>query len=1344
MERGDRPPDPRPVRPWLGASEYAAIGGIGVVLFVAGVVIPVLGWVPAAEYVRVGVAALGGFLAVIGLGRWHNLRQRRSPPRAPGVIPGLPSLEIHSPQRPTDRPPEREEELRPWTALVVAAVLAVLVLSGLPFSAPSPGGGPTSSSPAALAPPPSAGSVVPVCNPPFYPVYTTLAGLYPPLPLYSRQYPCKVAQDQVHATYSSTVAGSGEAFELPIKLPGGAAPGDSGLYSDFYVGMVVQGNPSSYDGQSYAALVFTPTDPGGHPHWKVTAAVWSMVLGTSCPVESWGPTGFNLTFADAYACEEDEVGHYNGTVLESSVPGGNFANVTMAGSATSSSNPLEVWFNDTTVANDSASFQFSAARTFTDEFRPYYVTACPDSCVLNWTGPFGVGVGVDLCDDSPACYSYNQSALLAVPPIEVGAPEFFTGIGYHGTYLYLSPESSTGACSGVGSVAPCTPDALAGYYPYFSFNGTVLDFGANFSYATEDFGGAYEQFNGYGTMNDYLPLFVDQLTNSSRAGYLAPGLALNVSARVQVLGRVANVNLSYVEPGAAATNSTIAEISGTASHGIYAGDVPATPTNGTLGFRVVAVDAAGGVTSAPAYPAPDQTVVRGPVPTFALALDTTPPGCGGISVNGSAVQPNGSVSDLLAGSYPVRAESCYPYVFHSWGTTGGVSVVGAGPLGTLSLSGNGTATATWSYVRPDDRVDLAWTPAGCGTTYLDGTAYLASGGEQSAELLNDSAYALTESSCGGESFSGWTVSNAANLTVLGPSVSVVGNGTLTETSVATSSSVAVLFQTAPVGCGGVRVRGVGYTNGESLNLEPGTEYAVGPDPCPGWGFNGTVSTSANVTIAAGELVASGPGVVSYGYYQLTLVTIGTSPSGCGSVLWDGVTESNGAVLNVTNHTLHTLSAVPCAGHYLETWDIGGDLTFSAGSVYVNGPGSVVAVYRSGSPEATVEFITDPIGCGSVDFGGTDYANAQSTDVTPGSVVNIVALACANYGFVEWVVSGGIQVVGTVAFVNSSGSLAAEYHGLVVVHIDTVPSTCGSVSIAGLSYTDGAAPQLPVDFHYPIVAVPCAHDVLASWQTTSGAAIANGSLQVNGSAVLTATFVPALYPVGLYVLADGCGTVSVNGVGYSNNSTVDLTAGAYPLTPGLCAGYVLSSWTSTGAVNVSGTTLNVNGAGAVTEVGAAVLPSLTLAVPTSAPTGSAIVLRATVAVPVPPFNYSFAWTFGDGTSATSASNFTSHAYGSPGTYEVRVTVVDPLGRTASAESNVTVVAASAGPAVEAGPVALAVIGVALGIVVVAVLVSMLLARRRRRTGGGPGSSPEADEGPSDAPAPADPDAPGGEL
>src|SRR5208282_177152 len=116
-----------------------------------------------------------------------------------------------------------------------------------------------------------------------------------------------------------------------------------------------------------------------------------------------------------------------------------------------------------------------------------------------------------------------------------GVPRFFENGSYSGEYLYLSPESSSGICNQnppVGfAVAACYNEDWSGgedFYPYFSLNGSELDFGGNFPWTQTAFGGAAGQFQATGFAEDIVPFVVETVQNSSRAGFLPPSTALTV------------------------------------------------------------------------------------------------------------------------------------------------------------------------------------------------------------------------------------------------------------------------------------------------------------------------------------------------------------------------------------------------------------------------------------------------------------------------------------------------------------------------------------------------------------------------------------------------------------------------------------------------------------------------------------------------------------------------------------------------------------------------------------------------------------------------------------------------
>jgi PKD domain len=1326
-------PPIRPVPPRFSPSTYAGIGVLGVALLVVGIWYTVLQGVPDAGYLRIVIAIVGGYLAAIGWIRWYQTREEpRRPSRAPTTrrdsVPGFPSLEIYSPgEEDRARPPEgqvasvrrlpRASRAGRWTVVAILAVLAALTLSGLSPTAfvssganPAPAPALASSAPSArtVAPTPSGPAAVTpsiMCIAGIYPVYTSVSGLYPPLPLYIDQKPCHVVHDEVHETFSSNTPLSGQRLRVPVYLPNGS---QASLYNDFYVGMVVGGNASSVDGQSYAEVIFQPYTTGTTSTWNVTLAVWSLYLNTTCP------TGVNMTWEGYYGCIANDLGGGAGQVLETGVPGGQFTNLTLVGNASAPTLPLRLMFNDSTNANYSVHYNFTKAATGTDTFYPYYDSSCPDACLLNWSMPFGLGIGVDLCDSSfPTCFSYNTTSQLSMPPIEVGSPEYWlpTSLGgsYTGDYRFVAPESATGACSGQGAVPACDPAAQAGVYPFFSFNGSALNFGTNWSYTTQDWGGAVFEFNGAGTLTDDTPLFLDQFTNNSRAGYLAPGAVLNVSVRVQDLGTISLVNLSYTLPGGSPINETmVANPGGTASNATYNTTIPSVGADGPITFRVWASNYAGALVALPTIGTPAASVLRGPVPSFQITADTSPTTCGGVSLNGSGYRASGTIFTLLAGTYTAKTNGCYSYLFQGWQASGGVTVTGSGTTVTVSAHGNGTVTADWQYVRPIYTVTLNFDPSSCGSITLSGQTYNAPGTFY-VPLFGNGTYTLLQSPCGGDSFAGWNVSSPRALSILGTSLTLLGNGTLTANFVPTSTSAPILFLTNPATCGGVALRGVGYPNGSSISLTAGT-YPIGPDSCSGYGWAGNVSTTGGLSVANGQLTVTGGGTVTYDYYQLTLVTILTYPTGCGGILWDGLAVPGGAVLNVTNHTDHSIASDPCAGSYLIGYVVTGNVTLLGSVVEVDGPGSVEAIYRAGTPSFFVGFITSPSGCGNIVFNGTPYDNAEYVDVTPNSVVPIGTVACSDYGFVSWVLSGGIQIAGGRAYVNQSGAIEAIFHPLVSVLVETTPSDCGEVNLSGALYVNGMTALLPDNAVYSISAVPCLHETLSTWVTSSGGIVANGTISLVAAAIVTAVFVPAVYSVGLFVVAGGCGQVTVNNVAYSNNTTLSLLAGTYSLASDLCAGYQLENWSTTGGLSVNASGLIVNGSGAVTEQGVAVPPTLTISAPATASSGSSVLFSVKVAVPVPPYDYNYTWSFGDGGTATTSAGFTSHTYASPGTYLVRVTVIDPLHRTASSSTNVTVLAASNGPTFSVGTTTLLVLVGVIALLAIAIVAALWTRRR----------------------------------
>ena len=140
-----------------------------------------------------------------------------------------------------------------------------------------------------------------------------------------------VQGQRMHGTFSSPQAGSGERFTEQVYLPTAGSPGQTFAYNDFYLGMVVAGDPGSIYHQSYAQLVFTPSQSGVNATvtWSINAAVWAMHNETA---------GGNLhERADLHLEQQFLVHHGHDPErrrihsVRRSVSGGSFYNVTFDG-----------------------------------------------------------------------------------------------------------------------------------------------------------------------------------------------------------------------------------------------------------------------------------------------------------------------------------------------------------------------------------------------------------------------------------------------------------------------------------------------------------------------------------------------------------------------------------------------------------------------------------------------------------------------------------------------------------------------------------------------------------------------------------------------------------------------------------------------------------------------------------------------------------------------------------------------------------------------------------------------------------------------------------------------------
>lgn len=1231
------------------------------------------------------------------------------------------------------------------TLVGIVALVALLSAPGLSVFAPA-GGGPSAGTPRATGLPAPWSGPTPLvlatsahrsplaphpavkCPPAPYPTYYAVGNGLPPEPNPNHQGNCPLLQwDAQHASFFSNTPKSGQMFSIQVYLPGAGTQGQACNFPDFYIGMVVAGDAKSEHNESYAAVNFIPnggcgSQSGSAITYSVGAQVWAFQnysnTSSVCP-----NGGLSLTWNNWFWCVLEEINSGSGASL-GTLNGNHWYNITLFGYGGVSPR-LTAYVNDSSNSANDLSYTYSSTNTGTYTFYPYFDSSCPDTCVLDWATSFGLGINFDICNtynptNTTACNSYDEWNWLASPPVQFRAPHSFTNGAWNGDYRFFSPESTSGVCN-LFTCANYNVYGGTGFYPYFTYNGSELNFGPAWPWTTQTMGGASGEYLSSFFANDITPLWVDNVANDSHGGFVASGQRVNVSAVVQVLGEASQVNLTYALPGQSFVSVAMSRTGGNVSNGVYNGTIPGTGSDGLIRYNVTAYDRAGAATVFPSGRNAYDAVHRGPLPHFNVNITTSPGHCGVVFFNGTQYHSPSTVS-TLPGIFPVKGQACWPYAFNNWTTRGQVVLASTSNSTYLTVEGNGSLEALFSYVRPYDSISFKTAPTSCGSIDFQGNFYTST--SSPVRVLDGLNYSLSVGgACAQMEFAGWGLSGA--FTILGWNVIPHGNGTITANFISTSSGINVRFLTSPPGCGGVLYNGSGYADREELNFTSGS-YAIAPDPCAHYGFLEWNSTGG-VTTSGNTMTVSSVGTLREINYHLTEVTLLTSPGYCGAVQWDGIDYTNGTTIVVQNNSTHIAKGIPCTGYYYFGGRTTGGLTLAGDVVTVNASGTFTAVFIPGSGTKFVAFITDPSDCGAIVFGGIRFVNANFTRDPGGSIVPISAVPCALYGFVEWITQGGITIVNGNAYVNASGSIEAVFRPLATVFLYTTPATCGGIALGGVVYKNNQSAVVPEGAVVSLAALPCAGDMLSAWENSTGAILTATTAYFQTNSILTAVFVQIGYPVTFTLSPAACGEIRVGNRPVHNGSQLDLPLGSYPIQAVPCAGDHLNGWRVQGSVGVENTTLNVTGPGNVTALFQPVPPVVSLSVPTSSLANSAVELVATVQTLVPPYNYSYLWTFGDGSpNLVTPVNFTDHVYQSAGTYHVAVQVTDGLNRTANASQAITVVVGKASGALSAlTPSTYAVIG-SLAALAVA-LVAVALYRRRH---------PPADEVPpstADTPA-----------
>jgi hypothetical protein len=606
--------------------------------------------------------------------------------------------------------------------------------------------------------------------------------------------------------------------------------------------------------------------------------------------------------------------------------------------------------------------------------------------------------------------------------------------------------------------------------------------------------------------------------------------------------------------------------------------------------------------------------------TYAITTSSSPIG-GGSTSGGGTVNCGSSVT--------VTATPAACYRFVNW-TLNGTAVSSSA---SYSFTANATQSLVAIFAPITYTVSAGSAPAAGGSVSGGGTFNCGSSVTVSA----------TPAAC--YSFVNWTengtvVSSSPNYTFsAAANRSLVANFTPVTYTVSAGSS--------PVAGGSVSGGGT-VSCGSSVTV---TATAASCYSFANWTENGTVvSSSPNYTFSATanrNLVAN--------FTQVTYsVTAGSSPAVGGSVSGGGTVSCGSSV---------TVTATSASCYSFANWTENGTVVSSSPNYTFSAAANRNLVANFTPITYTVGTSSSPASSGSMSGGGT---------VNCGSSVTVTATPASCYSFANWtengtVVSSSPNYTFTAA---ANRSLVANFTMVTyTVAAGSSPATGGSVNGGG-TVNCGSSVM--------VTATPASGYSFSSWTENgtlvSGSASYSFTAAANRNLMANFSATPCTFSLSsgsaAFGAATGNGSVSVNAssgtCGWNASTSYSWLHTSSSGTGSGLANYSVDANTSSvarsGSLTIAGQTFTVTQSGHSSPVANAG-PNQTTSVGTALTfNGSASFAQDGAAIT------NYAWALGDLTSASGISF--AHAYSSPGTYTVTLTVTDSMG--ASGSGNCTVV------------------------------------------------------------------------
>jgi hypothetical protein len=371
-----------------------------------------------------------------------------------------------------------------------------------------------------------------------------------------------------------------------------------------------------------------------------------------------------------------------------------------------------------------------------------------------------------------------------------------------------------------------------------------------------------------------------------------------------------------------------------------------------------------------------------------------------------------------------------------------------------------------------------------------------------------------------------------------------------------------------------KVVGIGETFSVDILVDPDTDIA-------GVQFN--LSFDASVvtanSITEGNLLKQG-GASTF-FIPGTMDNVaGTITGVAGAITTSGETVSQPGIFATISFTAGTADGISALD--LSNVTVGDsqgravDLTVTDGLVTVGIPPA----------EHAIIFDTVPAAIGSITFAGISYSDGNTADKSVGTYA-ITAAPGRGYYFDKWETTGGLSVTSstsatTTCTVSDAGTLKMvqttappeEY----AITFDTVPAAIGSITFAGISYSDGNTADKSAGT-YAITAAPGSGYYFDKWETTGGLSVtsstsATTSCTVSGIGTLRmvqTTVPPPTYAITFDTVPAATGSITFAGISYTDGNIADKSARTYAITATPGRGYYFDKWETTGGLSATSST-----------------------------------------------------------------------------------------------------------------------------------------------------------------------------